>query len=120
MSKPLAIDLFCGLGGWAEGLLAHGWRVVGFDIERHRYPRAVPREAGAVKRPGMNWSDQTKRGAKDAMFNLPPAAVYRLTRRPQSKLIVHDAVAPHLESLPGWDRPAEAKRQTSRDCTTAA
>lgn len=35
--KPLAIDLFCGLGGWAEGLLAEGWRVIGFDIERHDY-----------------------------------------------------------------------------------
>ena len=37
---PLCIDLFCGLGGWAEGFLAEGWDVVGFDIERHRY--AVP------------------------------------------------------------------------------
>lgn len=41
--KPLAIDLCCGLGGWAEGLLAEQWDVVGFDIERyqygaHRYP----------------------------------------------------------------------------------
>lgn len=35
--KPLAIDLFCGLGGWADGLLAEGWRVIGFDIERHAY-----------------------------------------------------------------------------------
>ena len=34
---PLAIDLFCGLGGWAEGLLAEGWDVIGFDIERHEY-----------------------------------------------------------------------------------
>jgi hypothetical protein len=34
---PLAIDLFCGLGGWTEGLLAEGWFVVGFDIERHDY-----------------------------------------------------------------------------------
>ena len=34
---PLAIDLFCGLGGWTEGLLAEGYDVVGFDIERHRY-----------------------------------------------------------------------------------
>lgn len=35
--KPLMIDLFCGLGGWAEGGLAEGWDVVGFDIERHVY-----------------------------------------------------------------------------------
>ena len=35
--RPLAIDLFCGLGGWTEGLLAEGWRVVGFDIEKHEY-----------------------------------------------------------------------------------
>jgi len=35
--KPLAIDLYCGLGGWTEGLLAEGWRVIGFDIERHQY-----------------------------------------------------------------------------------
>jgi len=34
---PLAIDLFCGLGGWTDGLLAEGWDVVGFDIERHVY-----------------------------------------------------------------------------------
>jgi len=36
-TRPLAIDLFCGLGGWTEGLLAEGYRVVGFDIERHVY-----------------------------------------------------------------------------------
>ena len=36
----LAIDLFCGLGGWTEGLLAEGYRVVGFDNERHSYSDA--------------------------------------------------------------------------------
>jgi hypothetical protein len=35
--KPLAIDLYCGLGGWTEGLLAEGYDVVGFDNERHIY-----------------------------------------------------------------------------------
>ena len=35
--KPLAIDLFCGLGGWSEGALAEGYEVVGFDNERHVY-----------------------------------------------------------------------------------
>ena len=37
MTKPLAIDLFCGLGGWTESLLAEGYDVIGFDIERHEY-----------------------------------------------------------------------------------
>jgi hypothetical protein len=33
----LCIDLYCGLGGWAEGFLSEGWDVIGFDIERHDY-----------------------------------------------------------------------------------
>ena len=35
--KPLAIDLYCGLGGWSNGLIAEGWHCIGFDIERHEY-----------------------------------------------------------------------------------
>lgn len=31
------VDLYCGLGGWAEGGLAEGYNVIGFDIERHEY-----------------------------------------------------------------------------------
>lgn len=37
LCKPLAIDLFCGLGGWTDGLLAEGYDVIGFDIEHHKY-----------------------------------------------------------------------------------
>jgi site-specific DNA-cytosine methylase len=33
----ISIDLFCGLGGWTDGLLAEGYDVIGFDIERHEY-----------------------------------------------------------------------------------
>ena len=36
--KPLAIDLYSGLGGWAEGFLAEGYDVIGFDIESRPYP----------------------------------------------------------------------------------
>lgn len=35
--RPLAIDIFCGLGGWTSGLIAEGYDVIGFDIERHVY-----------------------------------------------------------------------------------
>ena len=35
--KPLCIDLYGGLGGWAEGFLAEGFHVIGFDVERHIY-----------------------------------------------------------------------------------
>jgi len=35
--KPLAVDLYAGLGGWSDGLLAEGWDVIGFDIEQHIY-----------------------------------------------------------------------------------
>jgi hypothetical protein len=42
---PLAIDLYCGLGSWTDGLLAEGWDVIGFDIERHVY--------GEERYPGM-------------------------------------------------------------------
>lgn len=31
--RPLAIDLFTGLHGWSEGLVAEGWEVIGFDLE---------------------------------------------------------------------------------------
>ncbi len=31
--SELAFDFFCGLGGWARGLVEAGYRVVGFDVE---------------------------------------------------------------------------------------
>jgi hypothetical protein len=35
--KPIAADLYCGLGGWAEGFLSEGYDVIGYDIEAHDY-----------------------------------------------------------------------------------
>lgn len=37
MRKPLGIEMFAGLGGWTEGMLAEGYDCIGFDIERHQY-----------------------------------------------------------------------------------
>jgi C-5 cytosine-specific DNA methylase len=35
--KPIVHDLYCGLGGWAEGFLSEGYEVHGYDIEKHDY-----------------------------------------------------------------------------------
>jgi len=35
--KPIVIDLYCGLGGWAEGFLSQGYTVIGIDNVRHDY-----------------------------------------------------------------------------------
>lgn len=43
---PLAIDLYCGLGGWAEGFLAEGYDVIGFDIERFSRMPTDERDGG--------------------------------------------------------------------------
>ncbi len=37
LDAPRAIDLFCGLGGWTDGLLDIGYDVTGYDIEAHAY-----------------------------------------------------------------------------------
>jgi hypothetical protein len=68
----MVFDLYCGLGGWTKGFLAEGYDAVGFDIERHRYPASISSQEGAVKRPGMNWSDRSLRGSEQAQFNRAP------------------------------------------------
>jgi hypothetical protein len=35
--RPIVADLFCGLGGWAEGFIAEGYDAIGYDIEAHDY-----------------------------------------------------------------------------------
>ncbi len=58
MRKPQLIDLYCGLGGWAEGALAQGYEVVGFDIERHEYEVPVRVNGVEVGRPVAKYPAQ--------------------------------------------------------------
>lgn len=81
--KPLAIDLFCGLGGWSDGLIAEGFRCIGYDIEAHEY--------GDMRYPGeLVIADVcTLRGAefKDATLIVasPPCQAYSWMAMPWSK-----------------------------------
>ena len=78
--RPLAIDLFCGLGGWTEGLLAKGYYVIGIDIERHEY--------GEHKYPGdlvlMDIRNVHGSWFKDAalIFASPPCQAYSYRAMP--------------------------------------
>jgi hypothetical protein len=46
--KPLAIDLFSGLGGWAEGLEAEGWDVIRFDLFDMFAETGTPKPPGCL------------------------------------------------------------------------
>jgi hypothetical protein len=74
--SPLAIDLFCGLGGWSEGLLAEGFDVIGFDIERHRYPKMKHDADESRKNAGGSWFNIGSPGQKETNRN----PVHALTR----------------------------------------
>ena len=69
--KPLAIDLYCGLGGWTDGLLAEDYEVVGFDIEQHRYPaRALPdSDAVKVRQAGVDFNNPKAGSSVNRSFN---------------------------------------------------
>lgn len=83
MTKPLAIDLCCGLGGWCEGLQAEGWDVAGVDIERHVY--------GEHRYPGMLWLQDvlTLHGSQfrkaDLIVASPPCQFFSYTAMPWSR-----------------------------------
>lgn len=76
----LAVDLFCGKGGWTIGLQAAGWRVVGFDIERHAdYPgELVLQDVATID--GRPW-----RGRVDLITASPPCQEYSYMAMPWSR-----------------------------------
>lgn len=82
--KPLAIDLFCGLGGWAEGFLAEGYDVIGFDIERHCYGDSKY-PAQLVLQDVLTLDGRQFRGAAVIVAS-PPCQAYSYRAMPWRKL----------------------------------
>ena len=80
VGRVLAIDLFCGLGGWSEGLLAEGWEVVGFDIERHEY--GVHRYPGQLVIQDVRTLHGSQFRAADLIVASPPCQEYSYMAMP--------------------------------------
>ena len=86
MNRPLAIDLFTGLHGWAEGLTAEGWRVRGYDISDmcSAFSRPRPAHIELILKDIMEL-----RGSECADASLivasPPCQFFSYTAMPWSK-----------------------------------
>jgi hypothetical protein len=93
LDKPLAIDLFCGLGGWTEGLLAEGYDVVGFDIERHQYKKLVE----ATRADECWWDDERRwRDDKEAgIRRARPKSMKSVLLRYPAQLVLQDVLTLH-------------------------
>jgi hypothetical protein len=82
--KPLAVDLCCGLGGWSHALLAEGWDVIGYDIERHEY--GEDRYPGQLVIQDIRTIDGRRfRGKVSLITASPPCTEYSYMAMPWSR-----------------------------------
>ena len=98
-SKPLALDLFCGGGGAAEGLIQAGFEVVGIDVRwscRKSYPGHFIR--GDALRPPVDLS------RFDLIWASPPCQRYSLSTRSRGAGAVenHPDLIPPVRDLLAW------------------
>lgn len=82
-SKPLAVDLCCGLGGWTEGLLQEGYRARGYDIEAHEY--GDERYPGELVLKSILDLDGAECADADLIVASPPCTEYSYMAMPWSR-----------------------------------
>ncbi len=79
----MAFDLYCGLGGWAEGFLAEGWDVIGFDTERHDY--GTGGYPGQLVLQDVTTLDGAQLCGTDVIVASPPCQAYSYRAMPWKK-----------------------------------
>lgn len=87
---PTCLDLFCGLGGWAEGFMAAGFRVIGIDINpQPQYPSEfIQQDIRTLN--GHRW-----RSFVDVIVASPPCQEFSRHDMPWTKK--HNPPPPSLE-----------------------
>jgi len=87
VSKPLVLDLFCGLGGWSEAFIAEGYRAVGFDIEAHDYGNGgYPGELVLRDIRSLNGADLVREyGVPACIVGSPPCQAFSYMAMPWTK-----------------------------------
>lgn len=95
-NRPLAIDLCAGLSGWTDGLLAEGYDVIGFDIERHKYgSHQYP--AQLVLQDILTLDGRQFRGKASLIVASPPCQRYSYMAMPWTR--AKDLIAWHRDPL---------------------
>lgn len=99
--RPLAIDLFTGLHGWAEGLTAEGFRVVGFDLEDMcgQFGQPRPEHVSLVIQDVLTLHGSQFRNA-DLIVASPPCQKYSYMAMPWTR----------AKALVAWYREDEARQ----------
>ncbi|MCR4297555.1 MAG: hypothetical protein NUV75_02195 [Gallionella sp.] len=99
ISKPLAIDLFCGGFGWTQGFVQEGWRCVGFDLEHEPWHGNVPADSCKVLADVFDLHGSMFCNA-DCIVCSPPCQEFSYMAMPWSIAKLKEF---HL--LAGWDDP---------------
>ena len=79
--KPLAIDLYCGMGGWAEGFLSEGYRAGRVDIRRTTTELAAIGRV-SVARALDSWLRISGRSRRSAEYSVRKAASAMIAKIP--------------------------------------
>jgi hypothetical protein len=96
MRKPVALDLFSGLGGFTEGLMAAGFHVIGMELDPRfigRYPSEM------IVQDVLTFSGYRARGIVDLVVASPPCTEPSYRAMPWKRAKALNAAGPPVKFI---------------------